>query len=263
MASATTLDAARYTTECKAKSMIMDLGSSYRPKTALPTVSAFQDAWNTLLPSVKGMAGVLLPSSNGGKLIIDGLYGGQTATAADNFLPPGAQQLPSAASSMPTWFTSNHMKIDAMCPPAQTSDPLPPPVALTPPPVQQVVADRQALPSSVPMDATAPSVQSQMPPPIAPVPVMTTPEPISTQTIHVYSAQSIPVTPAPPPAPTPPPEVVKAVATSIPLPKTVTVPQTQITAAPQKGAGTMLIALGLGGAVLAAGVGFLLYRRHA
>lgn len=268
MALSVQVEAARSLTECKAKNMLGDLGTSYRPKTALATVTDFQKSWNALLPSVKTVPGIALPTKNAGMLTVDGLYGEQSSIAADNFLPATAQKLPTAASAMPVWAAQNMSSLDSMCQPAQTSAPLPNPVNLTPTAVSTIVAQATSLPSAVQNTQAPQTTPVPAPPPIAPVAVMTTPGPVqeTPQPIQIYSAQSIPVTPTPPPPPAPPPETLVAVTQKIPsvtsLQVPTALPATTITAQKPTGAGAMLIALGVGAVVIGGGVAMLIVRRR-
>lgn len=153
-------------TECKAKAMITDLGTSYRAGQALTTVSNFQDSWNLLLPYVKTISGVLLPSKNGGLLKPDGLYGEQTATAAQNFLQ--APKLPTRAADMPVWMAKNNSAVSAMCPPQSSPDPLPPPVAL-PPTINPAQPPNIPVIENTPLELTPQPVTAVVP---APAPVV-------------------------------------------------------------------------------------------
>lgn len=156
------LDELRQQAECTSKAMLADLGTSYRASLALPTVAGFQTAWNELLPQVRGIAGVLIPSKNGGQLVADGLYGAQTQRAALNFLAPGTPTLPTRAADMPTWFAQNHNMVEGMCPPAPPPAPVPAPITTAPyappPPIQQAYAPpAQVVPPPPPPVAPAPA----------------------------------------------------------------------------------------------------------
>jgi hypothetical protein len=179
-------------TECKAKDMILDLGTTYRAGQALPTVSSFQKVWNELLPSVKGMAGVLLPTQNSGKLITDGLYGEQTRLAAQNFI---TVKLPSRAVDMPPWLGANQSAVTRMCPPAPPIEPVPPTIPL--PPAQPQVAP-------VPISPTV-IIPSPQPPP-APAPVT----PLQPVVVHPSAPALIPEAPRPAPTPLPPTKIITA-----------------------------------------------------
>ncbi len=143
-------------TECAAQGMIQDLG--YDPqRNALQSVEGFQIIWNALLPDVRGLPGVQVPSKNGGQLVVDGLYGSQSASAANNFVQ---QALPARAADVPAWFAQNQDMVAAMCTPAPPINPVPP--APQGPPVV-VVPDQLAL-------EPPPQVIPQAPPP-APAPL--------------------------------------------------------------------------------------------
>lgn len=149
--------------QCSSKAMVADLGSSYRAGLPLATVAGFQRNWNQLLPSVRGVVGVILPSANQGKLVEDGLYGKQTGMAADNFIPPGTAKLPDRAVDMPTWFAQNNNAVEAMCPPAPPPLPVPEPITQAPTPtvpVTRAVAPPTMLPEPVPNPPPPPPVSS-------------------------------------------------------------------------------------------------------
>ena len=152
MAIAQQADALRSSAECHAQSMLQEIGVSHRPGARNLSVSAFQEAWNRLLPAVRGRADVLLPSKNGGALDVDGIYARQTSVAANNFV---ASPLPRYAGEVPVWFAQNQGFVASMCTPA-------PPAVVVPLPMQTAPAP------VVPMVAVAPPAPAGGPPPLTP-----------------------------------------------------------------------------------------------
>lgn len=138
--------------ECGARNMLSDLGSGYRAATPLPTVEDFQNLWNAILTILRNeraplLSQVSLPSRNNGFLVVEGLYGGQTATAVGNFLEPAQQMsLPPRAADVPTWWAQNFGAVEAMCTPAPPVNPIPP---MPPMPTEPAVPMNQSLPSAI------------------------------------------------------------------------------------------------------------------
>lgn len=151
-------------TECAAQGLIQDLGFERR-RGALQSVEGFQIIWNSLLPDVRGVPGISIPSQNNGQLVVDGLYGPQSASAVNNFVKTA---VPVRAADMPAWFAQNQGSVAAMCTPAPPVNPVPPmpqgpPVvavpdqlALEPPP--------QVIPAPVPPAPAPPPPQAYVPP---------------------------------------------------------------------------------------------------
>lgn len=210
--------------ECKAKVMLADLGTGYRPGAPLRSVGAFQKSWNVLLPFVKGIPGVVIPSRNGGLLTVDDLYGSQSAMGAQNFVPV---RIPSRASDVPTWAAQNQDALNQMCPPAPPVQPVPPPPALPP-----VISPAQ--PPSI-EEAKAAPVVVLPPPPVAPPPAVQVPRPIEVKLPNA-------------PALIPEPEV----KFETPL---------KITTAPRRG-DAPLLAIGIGTVLLGGALAAWLYKRR-
>lgn len=235
-ATATVNETHRVLAECKCKAMISDLGSGYRPSTPLSTVGDFQRAWNTLLPSVRGVPGVVLPSQNSGQLTTDGLYGAQTAKAATNFLDPGqASTLPTRAADVPGWWTStsNREAVMSMCPPAPPVQPVPPTMPLPTQPVVPIISAH--VPPSVITAPSYPPPPSPPPPPMAPIPVVTQLPPANIQPVTMPSAPSSPMPVVQQPTGSPAPIVVVR-----PASPTVQLPPIQLTAKPERGGAVFL-----------------------
>ena len=213
-------------TECAGKYMIEELGYQ-RQRGALDSVEGFQIVWNTLLPSVRGVEGVVLPMANDGRLVVDGWYGPQTAAGLVNFI----KGVPTRPSDMPVWFAQNQGEVAAMCTPAPSPDPVPDmptsaPVVTVPdqvalePPAVVVEPPPPALPAGVPPPPppaayvqpaqTGPVIEAQYPAAQAPIEVL----PIDDAVIETPSPQAIkddlsqgPVTVVPPDAPALTPEL--------------------------------------------------------
>jgi hypothetical protein len=173
-------------TECAAQGMIRELGYE-RQRSALQSVEGFQIIWNSLLPDVRAIQGVHIPSQNGGKLVVDGLYGSQSATAANNFVQT---PLPSRAVDVPVWFAQNQDMVAAMCAPAPPIDPVPmlpqdAPVVVVP--NQLALAPPPELEAYVAPAEMEPIIEAQMPQ--APPPFVVLPaEPVL---VEVVSPQQI------------------------------------------------------------------------
>jgi hypothetical protein len=183
-------------TECAAQGMILDLADLRRGYRQ--SVEGFQIIWNSLLPDVRGVQGVSLPSANNGKLVVDGLYGPQTSQAGNNFVEVA---LPTRASDIPTWYAQHQGMVAAMCAPAPPIDPVPqapegPPVvvvpdqlALEPPPQVIEPAPLPGMPPPPPPEVyvapadMGPVIEAQMPqaqPPVEvlpPMPIVVAPDP--------------------------------------------------------------------------------------
>lgn len=251
MASAATVNETQRTVaECKCKAMLADLGSGYRPSTPLSTVREFQVAWNALLPSVRGVPGVVLPSRNSGQLTVDGLYGEQSCKAATNFIDPAlTSTLPTRAADLPRWWTSggNRSAVESMCPPAPPVQPVPPPPAL---PVQPVVPIYTA--QNTPSVITSPPAPSPppayVPPPPPPQVVASQLPPMNIQPVTMPTAPSSPMPVVQQPTVSPAPIVVVR-----PASPTIALPPIQLTAKPERG-GAVLLAAGLGVAAVAGGL---------
>lgn len=178
-------------TECAAKDMLEELGYQ-RQRGSLRSVEGFQIIWNSLLPDVRGVQGVSLPSQNNGQLVVDGLYGGQTASATNNFVQT---PVPPRASEMPAWYAQNQGMVAAMCAPAPPIDPVPampqgPPVVVVPDqlaleaPAEVIPAPVPMAPAPLPPEAYVPPadmgpvIEAQMPQALPPAQVLPAPEPI-------------------------------------------------------------------------------------
>jgi hypothetical protein len=255
-AAATTVNETyRTNAECKAKAMLMDLGASYRPSTPLTTVSAFQRAWNELLPSVRGVSGVVFPSQNGGQLTVDGLYGAQSASAASNFIDPArARSLPARAADLPTWYAqqSNREAVLEMCPPAPPVVPVPPTPSL---PVQPVVPVQTALPSVI-------SAPPAPPPPSPPPAALPTTQVVPTQLppMNVQPVNLPAISPTAPIVPTSVttnnPATPAPIVTVRPVNAVTELPPITLTAKPEIG-GAVLLAGGIAVVAVAAGLVYL------
>lgn len=238
MATATTVnETLRTVAECKAKAMLADLGSSYRPSTPLSTVREFQVAWNALLPSVRGVPGVVLPSQNSGQLTADGLYGAQTATATTNFIDPArVSTLPTRAADLPKWWTSgaNREAVMAMCPPAPPVQPVPPQMPLPTQPVVPVIS-AQVVPSVVYAPSSPPPPAPSYAPPPAPQVVATQLPPMNIQPVTMPTVPSSPMPVVQQPAVSPGSMVVVR-----PVTPMVQLPPINLTAKPERGGAVML-----------------------
>lgn len=261
------LETLRSATECRAKAMLAELGTGYRPGRALPSVGDFQKAWNELEPMVRGVPGVRVPSQNKGKLIVDSLYGAQSSVAASNFLDVAP---PPRAADVPVWFGRNHGAVEQMCPPHSPVNPVPPgpqlPPVQTVPSVQQAVAPAQVLPAPQPPPAYVPPMPQPPPivtatlpparPPVTDVPltVVTSPIPVPTPSVDM------PAVPPPGIRLLPPAEVMtRPVVTLDTAPRTL--PTTVVTAPRAKG-GAGALAIGIGAVALAGGLSILLFRKR-
>lgn len=151
-------------TECAAKGMLEDLGYQ-RQVSSLPSVAGFQTIWNSLLPDVRGVPGVSLPSRNNGQLVVDGLYGPQTGSATNNFVQSA---VPPRASDLPVWYAQNQGMVAAMCAPAPPINPVPAmpqsaPVVVVPNELA-LEAPPQVIPPVVPPAPPAPPPEAYVPP---------------------------------------------------------------------------------------------------
>ncbi len=150
--------------ECAAKGMLEDLGYQHQ-RSSLRSVEGFQINWNSLLPDVRGHAGVSIPSNNSGQLVVDGLYGPQTGTATNNFVQTA---VPSRAADVPVWYAQNQGMVAAMCAPAPPIDPVPATLQTAPtvvvPNELALEAPPQVIPPPVPPAPPAPPPQAYVPP---------------------------------------------------------------------------------------------------
>lgn len=173
--------------ECAAKDMLAELGYQYQ-RGSLRSVEGFQIIWNSVLPDVRGVPGVSLPSKNSGQLVVDGLYGGQTGMAVNNFVQ---SPVPPRASDMPAWYAQNQGMVAAMCAPAPPIDPVP------------------AMPQSAPVVVVPDQLALEAPAEVIPLPVPPAPAPLPPEA-YVPPADMGPVIEAQMPQAQPPAAVLPA-----------------------------------------------------
>lgn len=262
---------------CTGKVMLDDLGTTYRRGMALGTVRNFQNSWNQILPQVTGVAGVKLPSRNRGMLVVDGLYGAQSAAAVSNFVK--GVSVPLRAADIPPWASANQSAVMEMCPPAPPLAPIPPTVtdvqiqaAKQAPPIDVVQQPpQQVLPEPPPpyIPFADPREPAYAPPPI-PIPVaVVTPTPPM-----VKPLEPVVVAPAPPFVPVAAPviEIPATIASTLtpagapvqmsaPAESAVVLPQT-IILAPKRRGDAPLVAVGLGLAAVAGVAGWWAFGRR-